>query len=314
MANRPLWIKLPRNLLLLLLLLLVTASFSQAETVAAAPLGSIVASGYATIGNAAAPTGTTIFAGDQVTSKEPALIYFTSGSRIEMTKATANFSRHGKALVVQVDQGLLRFNFNKGEEVQIDAGEYRFTTVSNIGHTGELGLNRSGQIAMNVLDGTFKVLNTATGKQTEVSSNSPFEVMAQSGQGSVSRNGESLTDRSLILKPNELKGKCVVVRSKAYAIKGNSDTDIKINGTWDLKTGKYAYKVVECTEEAMIQAGASEKAAHEAALTSVFGVPPAPEGGHTVRNAAIIAGVGGAIGLPLAIKSLKGDEPSPSSR
>lgn len=312
MVYRPLWIKLPGSLLLTLLLL-INASFSPAETVAAVPLGAIVASDYATIGNAEAPTGTTIFAGDQVRSKEPALIHFTSGSRIEMTKATANFNRHDTTLVVQIDQGLLRFNFNKGEEVQINAGEYRFTTSGNIGHAGELGLNRTGQIAMNVLDGTFMVLNTATGMQTEVNSNSPFVVMDQSGNGNLTKDGELLKDLSLSLNPNELKGKCIVVDKKAYAIEGNSAAEIIIIGTWDLKTGNYDYKVVECTNEAMIQAGASEKAANNAVVASTFGVPPEPES-HTVRNAAIIAGVGGGtVGLLLAIKYLKGEEPSPST-
>ena len=299
---------------LLLLLLLFTASFSPAEIAATAPLGTIVASGYATIGNAEATTGTTIFAGDQVTSKEPALISFISGSRIEMTKATAKFARNSNVLVMDVDQGLIRFNFKKGEGVQIKAGEYTFATAGDIGPAGELGLNHSGQIAMNILEGAFAVVNTATGMQTEVNSDNPFEMMGLSGRGHLSRNGNSISDLSLSLKSNELKGKCIVVDTSAHAIRGNDATEIIIIGTWDLGTGNYPYKVVECDEEEMIQAGASEEAANNAAVESVFGVPPVSSGSHTARNAAIIAGVGGGVGLPLAIISLRGDEPSPSTR
>jgi hypothetical protein len=303
----------PWGSLLLILILLFTVSFSPAEIVATAPLGTIVVSGYATIGDAEATTGTTIFAGDQVTSRDPALIHFISGSRIEMTKATAEFDRHDNALAVNVNRGLIRFSFNESEAVQINAGDYRFTSAGNIGPSGELGLNRSGQIVMNIVDGAFTVLNTVTGKQAEVNADSPFAVVDRSGKGSLSKDGQLLTDDLLALQPNELRGKCVVVDREAYAIKGNTATELTIIGTWDLSTGNYLYKVVECTEEAMIQAGASEKAAKDAVSASVFGVPPMHES-HTVRNAAIVAGVGGAVGLTLAIKYLKGDEPSPSSQ
>jgi len=309
MADRLLRKKLPWSLLPILLLF--TVSFSQAEVVATTPLGSI-ASGHATIGGAEAATGTTIFTGDQVTSKDPALIHLISGSRLEMTKATAAFDRHDNALAVNVDQGLIRFSFNEGEEVEINAGGYRFTKAGNGGPSGELGLNRSGQIVMNIVDGAFTALNTVTGRQTEVNANSPFAVMDRTGKGNLYRNSQALTDNSLTLEPDELKGKCVVVDDKAYAIEGNTATKLTIIGAWDLDTGNYDYKVVECTEEALVQAGVSEKAAKDAVTASVFGVPPVAES-HTVRNAAIVAGVGGAVGLTLAIKYLKGDEPSPSS-
>lgn len=110
-----------------LLTIIVTAPFSPAETVAASPLGTIVTNGSVTVGNVTAPTGTTFFAGDKVTSVQPAMIKFDSGSRIEMTKAAATFSREGKTIVVQTDQGLLRFNFKKGETVRINAGKFRFS-------------------------------------------------------------------------------------------------------------------------------------------------------------------------------------------
>ena len=111
-------------LALSLLTVIATAPFSLAETFSASPLGAVVTPGSVIVGNAVAPTGTTIFAGDRVTSDDTALIDLNGGSRIEMTKATATFSRQGKTLLVKANQGLLRFNFVKGENVRIDAGKY----------------------------------------------------------------------------------------------------------------------------------------------------------------------------------------------
>jgi hypothetical protein len=159
-----------------------TGPFPLAETSAAIPLGTLVTSGNATVGNISAPTGTTIFSGDMVSSTQPALINFASGSRIEMTKAAANFAREGKTLVVQTSQGLLRFNILAGEQVQFEAGTYRFTTVGNSSHIGELGSNRSGQVVMTVAQGTLAAVNNTTGAQMEVSPNNPLSATAQSGQ------------------------------------------------------------------------------------------------------------------------------------
>src|SRR3974377_1333597 len=127
------------SVFLMLLTIVVTAPFSLAETFAAAPLGAIVTPGKVKVGGSVAPTGTTLFAGDQVSASEaPALIQFNGGSRVEMTKAAGTFSRKGNALVVQANQGLLRFNFKRGEEVQINAGRFQFTSVGNgTAHNGE---------------------------------------------------------------------------------------------------------------------------------------------------------------------------------
>jgi hypothetical protein len=159
---------------------LATGPFPLAKTVAAIPIGTLVTAGSATIGNTAAPTGTTVFTGDTVTSAQPALINFASGSRIEMTKAAANFAREGKTLIVEASQGLLRFNFLAGAQVKLDAGAYRFTTVGNSSHVGELGLNRSGQIVMTVTEGTLQAVNNTTGVTTEVSPDNPLVATAQS--------------------------------------------------------------------------------------------------------------------------------------
>jgi hypothetical protein len=155
-------------LVVCLLTIAFGTQYSAAETVAASPLGTIVTQGSVFVGNASAPTGTTIFAGDKVTSSQPTLINFGSGSRIEMTKAAATFSRNGKLLVVNADQGLIRFNFVKGESVQINAGKFRITGTSESNHIGELGLNTKGQLVMTVTEGVFTALNTETGEQTQV--------------------------------------------------------------------------------------------------------------------------------------------------
>ena len=87
-----------------------------------------------------------------------------------------------------------------------------------------------------------------------------------------------------------------------------------INGNWGLRTDEYTYQVVACTEEAMVQAGASREAARNAVVTSVFGVQPTPQQSHTARNAAILAGIGGGVVIPVAIKAMGNDEKSQSSR
>ncbi|HTY62852.1 MAG TPA: hypothetical protein VMG30_11435 [Acidobacteriota bacterium] len=251
MTRRPFWVKLAA-VGILTLVLFTTMPFSPAESVSLHPLGTILASDHAMIGNTKAPTGTTFFSGDRVSSDEQVLIEIDNGSRIELIKAAAGFSRQNKRLVIQTDQGLLRFSFKAGEEVEITAGRYDVTAVGDSRHTGELGLNRRGQIAMDVSEGAFAVLNQDTGAQTEVNPKKPLVVIAQGGQGILSNNGRTLTDTSLTLNPDELNQKCIVVKSEAHPVKGNSKDVVTIDGFWKLSTGKYAYKVVDCTEESMI--------------------------------------------------------------
>jgi hypothetical protein len=313
MTHRSIWVKLVA-IVLSILTFMATGSYSMAETSASSPLGTILASNPVMIGNSAAPTGTTIFPGDRVTSNEQAVIDLNNGSRIEITRATVDFTRQGKRIVIKTDPGLLRFCFKQGEEVQINAGEYGFTTVGNSRHVGALGFDRRGQIAMNVSEGAFAVFNRAAGTKTEVNPNIPLVVMVQSGEGSISKSGQSLTDNALALIPNALSAKCIVVGKEAHSIAANSQNTITIEGTWELKTGKYAYKVVDCTEEAMIQAGASAAAAKNAVMLDVFGSAPAKES-HASRNAAVIVGIGAAaVAVPLAIKTTNDEEKSPSSR
>lgn len=292
--------------ILSLLTLLVTAPFSLAETVAASPLGAVVTAGTVTVGSSVAPTGTTIFVGDRVaTSDTPALINFNSGSRIEMTKAAATFSRQGEALVVQASQGLLRFNFTKGEEVQISAGRYNFTAVGkDSAHAGELGLNQNGQVVLAVAEGVFASLNTVTHERTEVLPNSPLIATDLSGQGTVSKNGNTLTDASKSYQPDELKGKCIVAGGEAHQIVGNSAATITIKGTWKLNSGSYDYKVVDCTKDALVAAGATAAAAAAvatgAAAAGAAGAGAAA-GISATTIALIVAGVAGAVGIGIGV-------------
>jgi hypothetical protein len=162
------------------LAVIMTAPFSLAETFSASPLGTVVAPVSVTVGNTVAPTGTTIFAGDRVASDSPALINLNSGSRIEMTKAAATFNRQDNTLVVQANEGLLRFNFIKGEVVKINAGKYTFSSANDSAHVGELALNSKGEVIMYVGEGTFTALNNATGARSEVSLGNPIVAMDQS--------------------------------------------------------------------------------------------------------------------------------------
>jgi hypothetical protein len=157
----------------------MTVPFSPADTFSASPLGTIASSGNVTVGNAAAPTGTTIFAGDSIASDSSALISLKSGSRIAMTKAAATLNRQGSTLVVQAKEGLLRFNFIKGENVQIHAGKYTIKSKDGSAHVGELAMNSKGEIAMYVGEGAFTALNNVTGARNEVSSTNPIVTLDQ---------------------------------------------------------------------------------------------------------------------------------------
>lgn len=290
-------------LFLSLLTIVVTAPFSLAQTIAGLPLGAIVTPGRVTIGNTVAPTGTTIFAGDQVVSSEPALINLNSGSRIEMTKAAATFTRQGKTLLVQANQGLLRFSFIKGENVQIMAGQYTITPVNDSAHVGELGLNRNGQVVMTVTEGVFAVLNTVTGSRTEAYPNNPMVAMDQGGKGSITKNGKTLTDSSKSYKTDELKGKCIVMVGEAYPILGNTATVITIKGSWKAVTGSYDYKVVDCTKDALVAAGATAASAGAAAVAVGVGTATVAAAGLSTAAIAgiVVGGTAAAVGLGVGI-------------
>jgi hypothetical protein len=298
MCHRSGWIR-TLSVSLSFLILTVTAPVSFAETVAGRPLGTITTQGSVMVGQTAAPTGTTIFAGDKVTSKESALISFRSGGRVEMTRASAAFERQGDMLIVKARQGLIRFNFQKGELVQIAAGKYRFSPVNSSGHVGAVGLDEGGQIVMNMEEGVFSALNTDTGEMTQVAPDRPLVVANQSGQGQLTKGGKSLTDPSKILQINELKGMCVVGGSEAYRITGNSPSVVTIAGAWKMNNGIYDYKVVECTKQAMMSAGASPEAAAEAAKGVSTSGASSGMGAH--KTLLIVAGVGAGAGLGVGV-------------
>ncbi|HUJ88568.1 MAG TPA: hypothetical protein VLX12_00115, partial [Syntrophorhabdales bacterium] len=245
------------------------------ETLAAPPLGTIVTAGTVTVGNSVAPTGTTVFAGDKIAAmSQPALINLVSGSRIEMTKAVMTLSRRGKSLVVQANEGLLRFNFLKGEEVEINAGRYRFTAVGgDSAHIGELGLNKNGQVALAVTEGIFASQDTVSGERKEVTPKNQPQTTLLEGKGRVTKNGNTVT---VITEPynnkNELKGKCIVAGNDAgkdvHSIESNTETIITISGSWKLKSATYDYKITNCNKEALVDAGAEEGAAGVAAIAA----------------------------------------------
>jgi hypothetical protein len=296
-----------------ILTIFVTIPFSVAETVAASPLGVVVTQGTVTVGNSIAPTGTTLFAGDRVAAtNQPALISFNSGGRIEMTKAVATLSREGDTLVVHPVEGLLRFNFVKGEEVRINAGRYNFTAVGrDSAHTGELGLNRNGQVVLAMNEGAFNSLDTVSGANTEVSPGNPLEVTDLEGKGILKKSGNTLTDSSKAFFTDALNQKCIVSEKEAYRIASNNANVIKIKGSWKANSGSHAYKIADCTRDALINAGASPEAA-DAAVASVGAAAGSGAGG--LSTAAVI-GIGGgaaaALGIGIAVTR---PEKSPSSR
>jgi hypothetical protein len=169
-------------LALCLLAFVSTMPFSLADTIKTVPVGVIVTSGKVMIGEGSAPSGTTLFSGDKVLAeKDGALINFFSGSRIEMTKATAIFTQQGKTLVANISQGLLRFNFAKGEDVQIHAGKFNFVVKGNSAHVGELGFNNKGEIAVTMSEGALSLVDSNGKAIAEVDSNHPFADVIASG-------------------------------------------------------------------------------------------------------------------------------------
>ncbi len=297
-----------------ILTVLVTGPYSLAEVAGESSIGSIVTAGKVVVGNSAASTGTTLFAGDHVTAMEtPALIVLNSGSRVEMTQAAATFSRQGNLLVVQAAQGLLRFNFYKGEAVQIIAGKFRFVAAgSDTPHTGVLGVNRNGQVAIDTLEGKFDAVNTASGKNFEVPSWATFIATDQTGTGTVTKGQKTVTDTSKTWTPNELKGQCIVAGAEAFAILANTEHSFTIKGKFK-DDGNLDYKILPCNASDLEKAGASSEAAASAAAagTSVGGTAGAAAGtiaGISTKTALIIggvamAGVGLGVGIHEATKS-----------
>jgi hypothetical protein len=193
-------------IVLSLSILSVTAPFTLAE--AGAPLGSIVTKGSVQIGNSSAPTGTTVFSGDKVSSSATAIINLKNG-QIEMTKAAATFNRQGDTLVVKTDQGLLRFSFDKGEKVLIEAGKFQISGSDNSKHTGVLGLNKEGEIAVTMTEGALTALNVATGVRTEITPSAPMAVLNPNSAASAAAASASPTVAPALLIPLLVTGAVV---------------------------------------------------------------------------------------------------------
>ena len=91
-----------------------------------------------------------------------------------------------------------RFNFRKGENIQIDAGKFQFTAINDSGLIGEMGLNTAGEIAVNMSEGTFIALNTETGARTEVAPSSPMVATnANSSAAAAAQSGISTAEKVL---------------------------------------------------------------------------------------------------------------------
>jgi hypothetical protein len=174
---------------------MMTVPFSPAEALSAS-MGSVITATSVTVGNAVAPTGTTIFSGDRVATDGPALVSLKGGSQIEMTKAAATFNRQDNTLVVKANEGLLRFNFVKGEDVKINAGKYTFTSANGSSHVGELGLNSKGEIVLQVTEGVFTALNNVTGARTEVSIGNPLVALDQATAKGAAAMGAAAAGRA----------------------------------------------------------------------------------------------------------------------
>jgi hypothetical protein len=132
-------------------------------------LGMVVTAGKVSVGRRIAPTGTTIFSGDRVAAdKQPALIIFQDGGQLEMFAAAATLTRQGEGLSVRADYGLIRFSFRQDLAFTINAGNYRITGVGNSIHAGVLDLNRDGRATISTSAGIYAILNTATGKSSQL--------------------------------------------------------------------------------------------------------------------------------------------------
>ena len=307
-------------LVLAALTVLATSPFSVTETFAASPLGSLVTTGRVRVGSASAPTGTTIFSGDRIEAEEaPALVNLSSGSRMQLAKAAVTLSRRGDTLVLDATRGLVRFNIKKGEQLQINAGRYSFTSAAGGAHVGELGLNQNGQIVLAVSEGLLAGSDTAKGERIEITPEHPMMMLDQSGQGSLTRGGKTLTDTSKNWQPNEHRGKCVVAGGEAYHIDGNTANTLTVRGAWKLTTGSYDYKITDCTRDALIAAGATAGAASAAATGAAAGAAAAgaaagAAGGVSAATVGIVAAaVAGAVGIGLGIREAVSED-SPSNR
>ncbi|HSW38964.1 MAG TPA: hypothetical protein VLL97_05670 [Acidobacteriota bacterium] len=276
-------------------------------------LGTVLTAGTTRIGGAPASSGTTIFHGDRIVSELPALIRLHSGSRIELVEASARFFRQKDQLVIHADEGQLRFVFNPGEVVHINAGDHVLTAVSGSRNSGQMSVDAAGLVEVNIVEGVFALKNQATGAQTELGEGDVLAAGTHSGTGTLSRNGRTLTDNSLSFPPNAFRNRCIVAGKEAYPVAGNSGTVISIIGTWKQPTGNYDYQILPCEEKALIAAGATPASAGDAVSIAVFGATQ-PRESRAVRNAAIILGIGAGAGIPLAIKAAQSDAKSPNSR
>jgi hypothetical protein len=229
--------------------LLPNAGIGHQGSPAAVPaLGTLVTKGEVRVGSSVAPSGTTIFDGDRVSSlRDAALIRLDTGGTIEMVNAVAALSARGTQLVVKPERGLIRFSVEAGRRIDFHAGRYRFASSGRSERrVGELGLDGRGRIAMILTSGSFALSREDGAAEAMVRPGVPVVVMNQFGRGSVVLNGRSLTDRSAQWRPGELRAQCVNIEGLVRRIVENTRYELTIEGSWTIPTGVYDYVIADC--------------------------------------------------------------------
>jgi hypothetical protein len=233
------------TLFLGLLMIFASATLASAGTVGSSPIGKLATSGKVVVGDMPAPTGTVIFSGESVVTKDsPALISFRDGSSVVIPQgAAATFYRTGNTLMIHAVRGGMGFNFVPGEQVNIQAGIYRFTT-SGLGrvNAGEIALSSDGQVAMSVSSGSFSGMSLPSGARFEVSPDSePVPAPQQRLKGELTKGKNTFTDSRQNWTPNSLKGQILGVAGEKHKVVSNTTMTITIEGSWNLASGTYEY-------------------------------------------------------------------------
>jgi hypothetical protein len=148
--------------------------------------------------------------------------------------------------LIRPEQGLLKFRFEPGERVEFRTGSWRLTSSGKGAHAGELGMNRSGQLAMVLSEGTFLALRAGVAWQTEVTPGAPLVVLEQIGRGDITTAGDRMVDRAGSWQEGTLKGKCLTAQGEAHRILDNGLNTLTIQGAWKLATGSYEYTITDC--------------------------------------------------------------------
>jgi hypothetical protein len=208
-------------------------------------LGVIASSGTLLINGRPASTGTTLFSGDTVESRDgSALLRFHDGNRVELVGAKAALARDGQTLIIRPHTGLMRFNFTERGDTRIFAGRFQMI-VSNeeLPAVGGLAVNQNGQLAVTMCSGRLKATDET--EEHEITREKSLLVLRQTGTGSLRRGEDSLLDGTKSWRSGELKGKAIRVGDEMHEILWNNENSLTIDGTWEKPTGWYGYEIRE---------------------------------------------------------------------